>query len=134
MSMSRRTKWKCHIKTHWRWFYCRRAVPTEHSDTGGIHEKELWIHIEYQFLASADPPPPSALILSLSLPPSLHPSISVALLLLPPSVSPTHFLPFFFIHLCILPFFPPSLLPASAQCNYTNGFFPPRLMASDILS
>lgn len=29
------TDWKCHIKAQWRWFYCRRDVPTEPLDTGG---------------------------------------------------------------------------------------------------
>lgn len=56
----------------WRWFYCQRDIPTGHSDTGGKHEKELWIHIEYMFIPSAASPslspyPPSSLSLCLSL-------------------------------------------------------------------
>lgn len=81
---------------------------------GGIHEKELWIHIEYQFLPSADTPPLSALLLHplslpLSLLPSLHPSISDGPPP-PPSLSPTHFLPFLSIYASFLPSLsPPSL-------------------------
>lgn len=88
---------------------------------GGIHEKELWIHIEYQFLPSADTLPPPALILA------LPPSFTSSQNLWRPSASShpqSHSFSSFFIHLCILPFYPPSLLPPSAQCNYSNGFFP----------
>lgn len=74
------------------------------------------------------PPPNSHSPSSVSL--SISHFVLASLTALPQS----HSFSSFFIHLCILLFFPPSLLPPSAQCNYSNGFFPPRLMASDILS
>lgn len=118
--VSRRIEWKCHIKTRWRLFYCRRAVPTERSDTGGTREKELWIHIEYQFLPSADTPaPPNS-----HSPSSVSLSISHFVLASLTALPQSHSFSSFFIHLCILLFFPPSLLSPSAQCNYSNGFFP----------
>lgn len=109
---SESSEWKCHIKTRWRWFYCQRVVPTEHSDTGGDHEKELWIHIDYQFLPSV-PTLPRSLPRPSSphfLPHSLHPSISDGPLP-PPTTSPTHFLPFLSIYASVLSSLPLSTLP-----------------------
>lgn len=89
------TDWKCHIKTQWRRFYCRRDVPTEPLDTGGDAQDG---NIDSYRISVPTicwhPLSPPTLILAFH---SFTPLSGG-----PPTISPTQFIPFF-IHPCILP-------------------------------
>lgn len=76
---------------------------------GGDHEKELWIHIDYQFLPSVPSLPPPALI------PRLPPSFTSSQHLWWPSASSHHQSHSFssFFYPSMHPSFPPSLSPPS---------------------
>lgn len=120
------------LETRRRWFLCvGRVVPTQSSDAGvgvcGREREGTMDWYELPLLLLVFPPPPS------TPPPSFNSSRLPQCLFLPPS-SPLVFFLFLSIYTSFFPSPLPPSFPPAAQCNYGNGFFPPRLMASDILS